>query len=118
QHAALALVGLRGNDSELQALVPKLTQAAQSAATSAVQVYLTGNTPVNLVLADQEEADLEQSERLGLPIALLVLLVAFGSLVAAGLPLGLSLFGVTVALGVLGLATFFTSFGLFIEIIA
>jgi RND superfamily putative drug exporter len=118
KHAALALVGLRGNDSALQALVPHLIQAAQSTATSQVQVYLTGNTPVNLALADQEEADLEQSERLGLPIALLVMLVAFGSLVAAGLPLLLALVGITVAFGVLGIATLFTSFGLFIEIIA
>jgi RND superfamily putative drug exporter len=118
QHAALALVGLRGDDTALQALVPKLTKAAQAAATSEVQVYLTGTTPVNLALADQEEADLEQSEHLGLPIALLVLLVAFGSLVAAGLPLLLALFGVTVTFGLLGLATAFTSFDLFIEIIA
>ncbi|HEY7124170.1 MAG TPA: MMPL family transporter [Ktedonobacterales bacterium] len=118
QHAALALVGLRGDDNALQALVPKLAQAAQSAATSQVQVYLTGNTGVNLALATQEEADLEQSERLGLPIALLVLVVAFGSLVAAGLPLLLALVGVVVAFGVLGILTLFTSFGLFIEIIA
>lgn len=118
QHAALALVGLRGDDTALQALVPRLTQAARSAATSQVQVYLTGTTPVNLALGDLEEADLQQSERLGLPIALLVMLVAFGSLVAAGLPLLLALVGVTAAFGVLGIATFFTSFDLFIEIIA
>ena len=117
QHASLAIVGLRGNDTALQALIPKIEKVTQSLATSQVQVYFTGNTPVTLALFNLENSDLEQSERLGLPIALIVLLIAFGTLVAAGMPLLLALIGVTVTLGVLGIATTFTSFDLFTEIV-
>lgn len=117
-HAALALVGLRGDDTALQALAPHLTAAAQAATTPHIAVYATGNSVATVDLAKQEEADLDQSEQLGLPIALLVLLVAFGSLVAAGLPLLLALLGIMVTFGLFGVAAYFMRFGLFIEVIA
>ncbi|MFL5843868.1 MAG: MMPL family transporter, partial [Solirubrobacteraceae bacterium] len=46
------------------------------------------------------EKDLKKAETLSLPITLLILLVAFGALVAAGLPL---LLGLTAVLGTMGL---------------
>jgi RND superfamily putative drug exporter len=46
------------------------------------------------------ESDLQKAETLSLPITLLILLVAFGALVAAGLPL---LLGLTAVLGTMGL---------------
>lgn len=117
-HAALAVVGLRGDDTALQALAPKLTAAAKAAATAEVQVYATGNAEVTVDLAKQEESDLDHAEELGLPVALLVLLLAFGSLVAAGLPLLLALVGVTITFGVLSVLAGWLHFDLFVEIIA
>jgi uncharacterized membrane protein YdfJ with MMPL/SSD domain len=46
--------------------------------------------------------DFQQAEKLSIPITLLILLVAFGALVAAGLPLLLGLTAVAAALGLLG----------------
>ena len=117
RHAAVALVGVRGSDSALQQLAPRITQEAQSAATSSIHVSVTGESEIMADMAAQETRDLALAERIGLPVALLVLLLAFGSLVAAGLPLLLALVGVTVTFGVLGVATFFTRFDLFIETI-
>ena len=117
RHAAVALVGVRGSDTALQQLAPRITQAAQSAATPAVHVSVTGESEIMADMASQETQDLALAERIGLPIALLVLLLAFGSLVAAALPLLLALVGVIVSFGVLGVTTFFTRFDLFVETI-
>jgi uncharacterized membrane protein YdfJ with MMPL/SSD domain len=49
------------------------------------------------------EGDLKKAETLSLPITLLILLVAFGALVAAGLPLLLGLTAVMGTMGIVGL---------------
>ena len=46
------------------------------------------------------KGDLKKAETLSLPVTLLILLVAFGALVAAGLPL---LLGLTAVMGTMGL---------------
>ncbi len=48
---------------------------------------LTGYGPITLDSAEQSEADLQKAEVVSLPIAALVLVVVFASLVAAGMPL-------------------------------
>lgn len=49
---------------------------------------------------EQSEKDLQKAEILGLPIALVILIVVFGALVAAGLPIFLSLISIVVAVGI------------------
>jgi RND superfamily putative drug exporter len=51
------------------------------------------------------EKDLQKAETLSLPITLLILLVAFGALVAAGLPLLLGLTAVAGTMGLVGLVS-------------
>ncbi len=113
-HIAVAVVGVNGSNAARQAMVPSLTDAAESAATPAVQVYLTGSSPLIADLVAQEHEDLGRAERLGLPLALVVLLIASGTLVAAGLPLLLALVGVSVTFGALGAASSLTTFNLFV----
>jgi RND superfamily putative drug exporter len=48
---------------------------------------LTGYGPVTLDSAEQSEADLQRAETVSLPIAALILVLVFASLVAAGMPL-------------------------------
>ena len=55
-HVATAVVGLSGSNAERQALVPRLTQAAASAATAEVRVYVTGRSPLIAELVEQEQA--------------------------------------------------------------
>lgn len=50
-----------------------------------------------------------------MPIALLVLIIAFGSLVAAGLPLLAGVAALVTAFGVLGAARYLTSFDVFVQ---
>ena len=50
-------------------------------------VSLTGAAPLSAAMSAQSEKDLARAETISLPIALLILVLVFGSLVAAGLPL-------------------------------
>ena len=55
-HVATAVVGLSGSNAERQALAPRLTQEAASAATDEVRVYVTGRSPLIAELVAQQEA--------------------------------------------------------------
>ena len=59
-----------------------------------------GNASSEKELMETFQGDLHKAETLSLPVTLLILLVAFGALVAAGLPL---LLGLTAVLGTMGL---------------
>lgn len=48
---------------------------------------------------EQSEKDLHKSEIIGFPVAIVILVVVFGALVAAGLPIALSLFSIVIAVG-------------------
>jgi putative drug exporter of the RND superfamily len=50
-------------------------------------VQLTGSAPLNAAMSAQSERDLSRAETVSLPIALIILALVFGTLVAAGLPL-------------------------------
>ena len=115
---ATAVIGLSGSNADRQSLAPRLTQAAEAAATDEVRVYVTGRSPLIAELVAQQQEDLSRAERLGLPLALLILLIASGAVVAAGLPLLLAMVGVTVTFGMLGAASTFTEFNLFVPNIA
>src|SRR5215208_6388647 len=117
-HVATAVVGLSGSNADRQALAPRLTRAAASAATDDVRIYVTGRSPLIAELVTQQQQDLSRAERLGIPVALLILLIASGAVVAAGLPLVLAMSGVIVTFGVLGAASSFTEFNLFVPNLA
>jgi RND superfamily putative drug exporter len=117
-HLATGIVGLSGSNAARQALVPRLNAAAESAATPEVRVYVTGRSPLIADLVAQEQEDLARAEVLGLPLALLILLITSGAFVAAGLPILLALAGVVVTFGALGLASMVTEFNLFVPNIA
>jgi uncharacterized membrane protein YdfJ with MMPL/SSD domain len=69
-------------------------------APSGMTVALTGSAPLAQAQQNQSEADLSQAESVSLPIALFILLLVFGSLVAAGLPLTVAGLTIPTALGI------------------
>jgi RND superfamily putative drug exporter len=82
---------------------------ATIAATAAVQrahpevrVEQFGGGSANKAITDAFAEDFERAETLSLPITLVILVVAFGALVAAGLPLLLGLTAVAGTIGLLG----------------
>lgn len=65
-----------------------------------VRVEQFGDASAQRALSDSFQRDFQRAETLSIPITLLILLVAFGSLVAAGIPLLLALSGVAATLGI------------------
>ncbi|HUY51915.1 MAG TPA: MMPL family transporter [Streptosporangiaceae bacterium] len=108
---ALAVVALGSDEGSAEKLAPRLAAAAAAAATPAVRVGVTGEPRVAHGLFNMLEADLVKSDAVGLPVALLVLLVVFASLVAAGLPLLLALASLGITLGTFGAISLLTGGG-------
>ncbi|GAA2631385.1 MMPL family transporter [Actinomadura fulvescens] len=112
--AALALVGLKGNAHQLPGRAADVQTAIRDAAGDGVNAYLTGYSPITNDQTEVGTADAERAESVGLPIALLVLVLALGALVAAFLPLLLAVAGLALTFGVIYLLTFGFTFDVFL----
>ncbi len=67
------------------------------------RVLTVGTASIAHELNELSQEDLEQGERFGVPIALIVLVVLFGAVVAALVPLGLAVVSIAIALGIAAL---------------
>jgi RND superfamily putative drug exporter len=115
RHTALIPVSLSGGDEQLQREAGPLEKAAEALSTQQVSVYFTGSSPLAAADASQEAADLGRAESIGLPVAAIVLLIAFGSLIAAAIPLVLGVLAVLSAFGALGVVSLFTPLDAFVQ---
>jgi RND superfamily putative drug exporter len=111
-HTALALVGIPGGESPSERLTPSLVAITRAATTSSVEVNVTGEPQVAYDFVGLVKSDVIKVDEVGLPAALVVLLVVFGSVVAAGLPLLLALCSIALTFGFFGLFSFLTGSGL------
>ncbi len=66
----------------------------------AFDVAVTGAATLSKDAQDLAEKDLRRGEAIGIPVALMILVLVFGALVAAGLPLALSVFSIVVGLAI------------------
>ena len=64
------------------------------------RVLIVGEASVSHEQNELSERDLQQGERVGIPVALLILVVLFGTVVAVLMPIGLSLVCIIVAMGI------------------
>ena len=76
--------------------------------TSGVSVTLTGDSALWANFNTANRSAMLRSEMLSWPVTIIILIIAFGSLVAAGLPLLLTMAGLLVAAGALVITTKFT----------
>ncbi|MEU8117975.1 MMPL family transporter [Spirillospora sp. NPDC049024] len=113
--AAIAVVGLKGDGRERPARAAGLQDALDRAAPGdGVAAYLTGYSPITNDQTVVGTADAERGEAIGMPIALAVMVLAFGAVAAAVLPLVLSMAGLVLTFGVVYLLTFGFSFDSFL----
>jgi RND superfamily putative drug exporter len=82
---------------------PLKTVAAAAAAHPGLRIEQFGDASAGKALSKVFEEDFKKAETLSLPITLLILVIAFGSLIAAGLPLLLALSAVGAAIGIVSL---------------
>src|ERR1017187_6266695 len=89
------LVGLAPTEGPVESLAPKLHGRANFLQNQlrgrypAVKLELTGETPINFDIRKASADDVEHAEDLVIPATLALLLVAFGSLVAALIPVAI-----------------------------
>jgi uncharacterized membrane protein YdfJ with MMPL/SSD domain len=95
---------MRGTDEQVEKLVekPLAAVAAVQAAHPGVRVEQFGDVSAAKEIAAQDAKDGKQSELISYGLLLIILLVAFGALVAAGLPLVLGATAVAGTVGLLG----------------
>src|SRR5580698_2536105 len=90
------LVGLTSTEGPVESLVPKLHELENSLQNQlrgrypAVKLELTGETPLNFDIRKASADDVQHAETLAIPATLALLLAAFGSLVAALIPLAIA----------------------------
>ena len=65
-----------------------------------LSVYVTGEAAIFYDMNVTSEKDLQRAEAVALPVLLVVLILVFGSLVAAGLPILLAVFSVIITMGI------------------
>jgi RND superfamily putative drug exporter len=102
------LIGLASPDVPVESLVPGLHQLATSLAGQlkgrypAVKLQLTGEIPLNFDIRKASADDVRRGESLVIPATLALLLVAFGSLVAALIPLAVGQLAIATTLAITG----------------
>src|ERR1700683_2742003 len=102
------LIGLSSADGPVESLVPKLHQLANSLANQLrgryprVNLELTGEIPLNFDIRKASADDVQRGESLVIPATLALLLVAFGSLMAALIPLAVGQLAIATTLAITG----------------
>ncbi len=109
---ALVLVRLAGDDDAVADRALELTKAVEGDQ-GALTVTAGGPAVVNNAVSERVESDLQRAEMIALPITLLLLVVVFGSVVAALLPLAVGVLAIIGTFAVLQLMTLFTDVSIF-----
>lgn len=116
RHTALIALGLVGDSEQLKKLANELTdETTQLMEKSEFEIYFTGSTPMMQQMIETQGKDMMLAEQVGIPVALVVLILAFGSLVAASLPIILGMLGLITTFGVLGVISLFHSFDMTVQ---
>jgi uncharacterized membrane protein YdfJ with MMPL/SSD domain len=115
-HTAYVVIGLNvDEDSSIDLVDPVRAAVAPPAGYT---VDLTGFGPIQEDSARLSEQDLQRAETVSLPIAALVLILVFGSLIAAGMPLLVAGLAIPTSVGVIALVARQTEMSIYVLNIA
>jgi putative drug exporter of the RND superfamily len=121
---ALIIVGLDPHDETVEALVPRLRARADwmegqlRSQYPDIKLGITGETPLNFDLRKVSADDVTHAEERAMPITLVLLLLAFGSIVAALLPLGVGVLSISMALGAAALLAHYFQLSILVQNLA
>jgi RND superfamily putative drug exporter len=104
-HTALVFGGAAGDPTAMVAAADSLKGKLHAIATGDTTVSLTGASGMWSDFNEANRTAMMKSELYSWPVTLAILVVAFGSLVAAGLPLLLTMLGLLASAGLLALLT-------------
>ena len=115
-HVLTASIGLTDTQSAALKHSPAVEKAVTDAAKgSGVDALLTGGAPFYKAFSDTTTHDLERAEKIAFPITLVILIVAFGSIVAAGVPLILALLSLAISFGIISVIAAHTTVSTFAQ---
>jgi len=104
-HTAVVMAGAKGDPTRMVAAADKLKSKLRAAGTAGVGVSLTGASGMWSDFNTANRTAMMKSELFSWPVTMAILVLAFGSLVAAGLPLLLTILGLVSSAGLLALLT-------------
>ena len=104
-HVAVIRGGARAETAEMVRAASRVQERLKGAAPTGVDVALTGSPAIWSQFNEGNKTAMLRSEMLSWPLTLAVLVVAFGSVVAAGIPLLLSIAGLVATAGALWIGT-------------
>jgi RND superfamily putative drug exporter len=105
RHVAVVRAGAARDSNEMVRAAGDLEKPLERLGSDGVQVNLTGTAAMWSDFNHANKAAMMRSELLSWPVTLAILVLAFGSLVAAGLPLMLTIAGLVAAAGSLWIGT-------------
>src|SRR5829696_8968893 len=104
-HTAVVTAGAKGDPTAMVAAAGELKSRLERTGGRSVAVSLTGSPAIWSEFNTANKSAMMKSELLSWPVTLLIIVLAFGSLVAAGLPLLLTILGLVSSAGLLALLT-------------
>jgi RND superfamily putative drug exporter len=107
-HEALVLVEINSTGHKALTDYTALHSLIKGATPASLSVAGTGFVPINNAFNTTLESDLSRAEFVSLPITLLLLILIFATVVAAGLPLGVGLLTIVGGLGAMFFLNRFT----------
>jgi len=95
-------VTLTGSQEDARDTVVPMLEQLEELTGDGFTVQTAGDGSIDHEMTHQFEKDLKAGESIGIPAALIVLLIVFGAAVAAGVPILLGLLGIVIAVGLTG----------------
>jgi putative drug exporter of the RND superfamily len=121
---ALIIVGLDPHVEAVEALVPQLNakvdwmEGQLKSQYPNIKLEITGQTPLSFDLRKVSADDVKHAEERAMPVTLLLLLLAFGSCVAALLPLGIGVLSISMAMGAVALLAHYLHLSILVQNLA
>lgn len=98
-NVAFAVLGFDREFNDMEDILRELKRKLKSE--DGIYIRLTGPALINEDMNKASQEDLKKAEMIGIPIALIILLIAFGSFVAAFIPIVIGLLAVSCSMGTL-----------------
>ena len=111
QHYTLIPVGIAEDNT---ATIDGLREVLAAQAADGFTTQLAGQATLNADFTTIAEQDARKGESIGIMVALVVLVVVFGSIIAALVPIGMGIFAIAIALGITALVGQIVEFNLFV----
>jgi RND superfamily putative drug exporter len=103
RHTLLMSVTMMGTVGEASDSIEQLRHTSEEVEGEGFEVLFTGDASVNHDMLESSEKDIRQGESIGVPVALIILAIVFGTVVAAVVPMLLGLAAIGAALGIVAL---------------